>query len=593
MRGHRQSVDASGHPRWKHWLNRHSWIAGAAALLWLIYRSGTKPSRFAYPCQQAAFSTAALVFGVPVVATIVALRARLFTPRGLVVALAGLATTFGIWAYLSQTPAYNGPDAEPRQTYRASVYNAYNPTGPVGDHFAQLDDLIEIMGAGGLKFYRSDVTSLTAGPEGLFAADDVIIIKINYQWSQRGGTNTDLLRGLIRRLVDHPDTFTGEIVVGENGQFAGLANFDRDQNNAETQSQSPHDVIVPFETEGFRVSHFDWTLVRYLNVSEFSDGNMTDGYVVYPYSSDFYGRISYPKFTTTYGTRISTRDGIWLGGQDYDRDRLKFINVPVLKSHHSTYGATACVKNYMGLVSTQTGLSTQSHTAMRYGLLGALLAEIQPATLNILDATWINADPTTGPSTGYEGATRKDMLVASVDPVAADMWAVTNILIPAFNDNGYYAPYPEPSADPGNPTSDFREYLDNSMAFLLDAGYDATNDLASIDGINLAPPGEASDPGGAGDPLTIAKDGGGYTLAWSDPVRGGSADEFVLYGIDLAGGPPECETTLGAGLSAFVASLPDNHAFVVVGRNGAGDGSFGSDSRGIERASAIDTGVCP
>ena len=129
---------------------------------------------------------------------------------------------------------------------------------------------------------------------------------------------------------------------------------------------------------------------------------------------------------------------------------------------------------------------------------------------------------------------------------------------------------------------------------MWNAGYDGTNKLGWSEGSDLAHPGEIDDTGGGGDPFTIAKEvGGGYTLAWSDPVRGGSADEFVLYGIDLAGGPPECETTLGAGLSSFVSSLPDNHAFVVVGRNGAGDGSFGSDSLGIERASAIDTGVCP
>jgi hypothetical protein len=591
MGHHRRSVDSSDQPRWKHWLNRHSWIAGAAALLWLIYRSGTKPSRFAYPCQQAAFSTAALVFGVPVVATIVALRARLFTPRGLVMALAGLATTFGVWAYLSRTPAYNGPEAEPRQAYRASVYHAYNPIGPVGDHFAQLDDLIEIMGADGTKFYKSDVTSLTAGPEGLFAADDVIVIKINYQWTQRGGTNTDLLKGLIRRLVDHPDTFTGEIVVGENGQFNPLDNFDHSENNAEDQSQSPHDAVVHFSSQGYPVSHFDWTEVRSISVNEFSAGDMTSGYVVYPYDSVLQGRISYPKFTTALGTRISLRDGIWLEGTNYDRDRLKFINLPVLKSHHATYGATACTKNYMGVVTTT--LSTNSHSSMGLGLLGALLAEIRPPDLNILDATWINAVPTTGPSTSYAGATRKDMLVASVDAIAADMWAVSNILIPAFNDNGYWPPYPEPSADPSDETSDFRLYLDYSMAYLLNAGYDATNKLGAIDAINLAPPGEVSDPGGGGDPFTIAKDGSGFTLAWSDPVRGGSADEFMLYRIDLAGGLPECETSLGAGLSSFVSSLSDNSAFLVVGRNVAGDGSFGTDSRGIERASAVDTGVCP
>jgi hypothetical protein len=447
------------------------------------------------------------------------------------------------------------------------------------------------MGADGLKFYKSDVVSLTAGPEGLFAADDVIVIKINYQWTQRGGTNTDLLKGLIRRLMDHPDTFTGEVVVGENGQFNPLNNFDHSENNAEDQSQSPHDAVVHFSSQGYPVSHFDWTQVRSTTVNEFSTGDMTNGYVVYPYDSVLQGAISYPKFTTALGTRISLRDGIWLGGTDYDRERLKFINLPVLKSHHATYGATAATKNYMGVVTTT--LNTYSHTSMGYGLLGALMEEIQPADLHILDATWINAVPTTGPSTSYAGATRKDRLVAGVDPIAVDMWAVSNILIPAFNDNGYWAPYPEPSADPSDETSDFRLYLDRSMSYLLNAGYDATNKLGAIDAINLAPPGEVSDPSGGGDLFTIARDGGGYTLAWSDPVRGGAVDEFVLYGIDLAGGLPECETNLGAGLSSFVSSLPDNHAFVVVGRNGAGDGSFGKDSRGIERASAVDRGVCP
>ena len=33
-----------------------AWIAGAGALVWLILRSGTKPTRLSYPCQQAALS---------------------------------------------------------------------------------------------------------------------------------------------------------------------------------------------------------------------------------------------------------------------------------------------------------------------------------------------------------------------------------------------------------------------------------------------------------------------------------------------------------------------------------------------------------
>jgi hypothetical protein len=71
--------------------------------------------------------------------------------------------------------------------------------------------------------------------------------------------------------------------------------------------------------------------------------------------------------------------------------------------------------------------------------------------------------------------------VASLDPVALDIWSVTNILIPAFIENGYSPPWPEPSADPDDPQSDFRVYLDNSMSQLLAAGYTVTNDLRYID----------------------------------------------------------------------------------------------------------------
>ena len=42
---------------------------------------------------------------------------------------------------------------------------------------------------------------------GLIAKDDVVIIKVNSQWDERGGTNTDLVKALIQAIVDHPDGF--------------------------------------------------------------------------------------------------------------------------------------------------------------------------------------------------------------------------------------------------------------------------------------------------------------------------------------------------------------------------------------------------
>jgi hypothetical protein len=148
----------------------------------------------------------------------------------------------------------------------------------------------------------------------------------------------------------------------------------------------------------------------------------------------------------------------------------------VLKPHGAVYGVTACVKNYMGVVTTE--LNTNSHSGVRSGLMGAVMAEIGPPDLNILDCIWICGDPSQGPAAG--AVESSDQLVASTDPVAADIWATTNILIPAFLANGYSPPWPNPNPDPEDPGSMFRTYLDRSMEKLLARGYSVTNDIDSI-----------------------------------------------------------------------------------------------------------------
>ncbi len=468
-------------PFWLRWLVANSLLTGIFALCWLLLRSGTRPSRLAYPCQQAAFSTAAAAFGAPLVAILIAVRKRIVvslrTRASVLAGVAGLVLTVAAVAYLP-TGSDRAPRVDPPEGYRAGVFQITDcPQDPVDDRFVGIDNLLILMASQGVDFYRSPDPGPLAGADGIIAAGDVVVIKINYQWSERGGSNMDVLSGLIRNLVDHPDGFTGEIIVAENAQFASTSDFDRDDNNAQDLSLSPRDVVEHFQTLGYNVTLFDWTPIRYTSVDEYSAGDLSDGYVVYDYDSQLQGRLSYPKFQSTAGTYVSLRDGVWdPGSGSYDRDRLKLINLPVLKSHF-IYGATAAVKNNMGVVTRE--LSTNSHNAIRYGLLGGVLAEIRPADLNILDSIWINANPTGGPSTSYAEATRRDMLVAGTDPVAVDIWAVTNILVPAFIANGYDPPFP--LADPDDPTSIFREYLDNSMSYLLAGGFEVTNDLSQID----------------------------------------------------------------------------------------------------------------
>ena len=91
--------------------------------------------------------------------------------------------------------------------------------GP-NDHTG-VDCLLDLMGMWGLKFYRSPNETDLSGPLGMIASDDVVLIKVNAQWKYRGCTNSDLIRGLIQRILEHPDGFSGEVVIFENGQGRG------------------------------------------------------------------------------------------------------------------------------------------------------------------------------------------------------------------------------------------------------------------------------------------------------------------------------------------------------------------------------------
>jgi hypothetical protein len=484
----------------------------------------------------------------------------------------------------------------PPSDYRAVVYHETGcPQDPEGDRFVCLEDLLETMGAGGLKFFRSSVVSLTAGPEGILGSADTVLVKINYQWPERGGTNVDLLRGLIRRILEHPDGFAGEIVVCENSQFRPIDNFDRATNNAQDPDLSPHDVVLGFQGPGRRVSLADWTALRGTSVQEYSAGDLNPGYVVLPYDARVAGSVSYPKFTTAHGTRVSLKLGVWDAGSGYDRGRLKVINLPVLKSHHAVYGATAAVKNYMGVVTT--GLGTNAHAAVGQGMLGVVLGEIDIPDLNILDAIWTSGNPNLGPQLSYADARRADQLAASLDPVALDRFGVSNILIPAFVAGGHAPPWPVPSADPDLSSGAFRTYLDRSMGYLLLKGHEVTNDPARTDVVGLGPPGEASDPGGTGAPFTISRHAEGFELVWSSPLRGDAVEDYVLYRVPIAGlaagALAECEAGIGSGTIAVVPRLPDDHAFVVVARNAAGEGSLGRDGQGRDRAAPAAAGSCP
>lgn len=486
-----------------------------ACLAWLLLRSGRKPDRLRYPCQQFAAAQSGMLFAGGVAPLVLpaplawGMKSRRATipHRGEVVRTAlaaflclALLLTFAAFGGGGGSSPSSLPSAttdrmaaaasalsiQPQQAAAGDASDIFVAQGISEDKADQAAaSLVAIMAGAGTHFYRSSQARPDCGPDGLIAPDDVVVIKVNAEWRERGMTNTDVIKGLIGAVVDHPDGFTGEIVICENGQWQDPAFMDSpDRNNAYDRGQSYADVAAAYAGT-HRVSTYDWTLVRKSAVGEFDAGDYADGYVPVDAVA-----INYPKFTSAYGTAISMRNGIW-NGSVYDNARLKLLNVPVLKSHHYT-GVTAACKLFMGFWSTAL-LGYDPHANMVFnGYMGRIMAYGRYPDLNIIDAVWCNPDYLQGPNAPYGSAAQSAVVLASRDPIALDYFAGKHVL---YQVSGYgrHDPDNPDSSNPGNgktyadgtpcyggPYNAFNQMLTSTAAVLSGAGYVVTRDEAKM-----------------------------------------------------------------------------------------------------------------
>jgi hypothetical protein len=457
---------------------------GVASLLWFIYRTGTKPTRIRYPCQRAALAQVRISFILIIGPSLAALKSKLFSrKRGLIlISIIFLGATIPLLGtHLSdsvdlsnQTVVLDLPlHSSLTKSAVSDVFFVKNVSGPEGNLDFAMTRLIGLMEVSGLFFYKT-----SKNPSGLFGKDDVIIIKISCQSDRRGGTNTDLLKSLIQRMVGHPEGFNGEIVVADNGQ--GIGWMDWYAANSFDRRQSAQDIVDQFASS-YRVSTYLWDTIRNVVVSEYDSGDLNDGYIVDsnpdPNTSI---RVSYPKFKTVFGTYVSFRNGVWnFSTSTYNSNILKVINIQVLKSHE-LYGVTGCVKNYMGV---QSQLLSDGHNLIGKGAMGTEIAKTRFPTMNVLDCIWVNANPVEsgvppcGPVTAYEDASYANVIAASTDPVALDYVASKYVLMPAALQKGHKE---VTSLDPDNPNKvaelweSFHNYLERSMEQLRIAGFRVT-----------------------------------------------------------------------------------------------------------------------
>ncbi len=323
-----------------------------------------------------------------------------------------------------------------------------------------MDILISLLSDHGIYLYKNSLH-----PDGIVSADSIVVIKGNFQWDSQNTTNTDRIKGLIWLILQHPDGFTGEILVCDNTQDIGTGINDLD-NNSDDPNQSIPDVISTFQAKGYPVYCLDWNYIWDKVVTEYSEGNYDDGYVYDPGP-----KISYPKFRSPSGSYyVSLRHGLWNpAASAYDLSRLCLVDFPVLKAH-SIAGATVAVKNWVGVMTTAYG--DKRYGGLRWHdaiLFDGYVAKTMAATfpkLSIVDATWTT---TKGPR-DLSSIQRTNMIAASTDPCAVSWFAAKYILTPLAG----------ASANPDARGETYNILLEKWTTVLRDAGFPCTNKASEI-----------------------------------------------------------------------------------------------------------------
>ena len=313
-----------------------------------------------------------------------------------------------------------------------------------------VDALLYLLSVNETKFYKSSRHDVLCGPSGLIATDDVVVIKVNAQWKCRGCTNTDMLRGLIHRILGHPDGFKGEVVVFENGQGRPAA-FDGMHSDSAKSEYKPFPelngkVMVNAEQQ-------DVTTIDYLVNTVFA-GRPVSAFLMDPYANAWiatndhkangYRRIgqpgtpciSYPCFTTARGNRIELREGLWT--KSGYAQNLKLIHCAVLKDHSGDIGMTGALKIVYGTLSMSDGTSARRHYQDLGSQCARMWTEVRVPDLNILDCIWVSHGSITVDGQHVSGCvgyppsitSRQNILLAGHDPLAIDYHANKHILLP-------------------------------------------------------------------------------------------------------------------------------------------------------------------
>ncbi|MFH1807448.1 MAG: DUF362 domain-containing protein [Pseudomonadota bacterium] len=256
-------------------------------------------------------------------------------------------------------------------------------TGGIRDHRVQVSSLVPPLviarGPDPARNVRAVIERL-GGLTPFLTHDDVVVIKPNIGWSstpeQGANTHPDVVAAVVRACLD---ARPARVIVSDCPVRKSRKAFERSGILAAAQAAGA-EVIIP-EDSTHRV------------------------------------------------VRISERLGTWDILEPFVV-ATKIINVPAAK-HHELMGVSAGMKNWIGITNK---LRLTFHEDLQRSI--AELAALMLPTLTIVDATRILMSG--GPEGGSPDNVKKlNTIVASLDPVAVDVWAfaqfgVTTDALPAY-----------------------------------------------------------------------------------------------------------------------------------------------------------------
>ena len=301
-----------------------------------------------------------------------------------------------------------------------------------GDHVQNVTKVLELIGGVGSVVGRHDI----------------VVLKCNGQWPNRGYTHTGCIKAVVDAILAIPG-FDGEVHICDNVQFnrgGGVFGFDAAPANR-MDNWPDHNwdsLAAEYQEAGNPVATKRW-----INTTSDISGpaDLTDGWM-----RTFFGLhgiptyMSYPVYESplSSGRMIDMKRGVWEDGAYSTTRRLKVIFMPTLNYHSAYAGITSATKSFFGTTEIHDGpygqfrghynvhSSTYDHpgnsvntNAFRAGGHTARFMNTQYAP-----DLFITCAMFTGHRGRWSSAVETNTVIAATTPTSLDYVACKNVVAP-------------------------------------------------------------------------------------------------------------------------------------------------------------------